>query len=56
MTWILILTMWSADSKFMLSVTGFASESRCTQAAAIWTQQNGLSNGFHKNTAVCVAL
>lgn len=55
-TWVLILTMWSADSKAFLSIPGFVSHDRCTDAAQVWTIQNGMTSGFHRNTAVCVAL
>lgn len=56
MTWILILTMWSADSKFMLQVPGFVTEAKCAKAAELWTAQNGMSSGFHRGNAICVLL
>lgn len=55
-TWILILTMWSSDSKFMLQIPGFATQQKCAIAADQWIKQNDFNNGWHRNNAVCVQL
>jgi hypothetical protein len=55
-TFVLILTMWSADSKFMMMVPGFTSQQGCEIAAKQWMDQNGIGGYYHHNTAICAAL
>lgn len=52
-TWVLILTMSSADAKFIDHIEGFDRES-CMSAASLWLQEHP-SNGFHRYSAICVS-